>query len=68
MTTQEAFEQIIYDDRYRLSLPLEEQRSLAAYKSKYLKGELNLSRIDAFIEKHGFKVHREKLWIKKEEA
>lgn len=66
MTSEQAFLQILNDDAYRLSLPLNEQKSLASYKSQYNAGLLNLSRIDAFLEKHGYVVVQDRLWSRKE--
>jgi len=64
MTTKQAFEKIINDADYRKSLPVEDQRSIASYKSLYNQGKLPLTRIDAFLEKHGFTVVQERLWSK----
>jgi hypothetical protein len=66
MTSEQAFLQIINNDEYRLSLPLNEQKNLASYKSQYSAGKLNLDRIDNFLKKHGYKVAQERLWSKKE--
>jgi NAD-specific glutamate dehydrogenase len=65
LNTRQAFEHLISDDEYRLSLPLSEQRSLASYKSMYKSGKLNLSNIEKFLEKHGYHVIQERLWDKK---
>lgn len=64
LTTKQAFEQIIYDREYRLTLSIQEQRSIGSYKSLYEKGRLSLGKIGAFLEKHGYKVAQEALWIK----
>lgn len=65
MTSEQAFLQIMNDDAYRLSLPLNEQKNLAAYKAAFNKGELNLTRIDNFLKKHGFEVVQERMWSKR---
>lgn len=62
MTAEEAFLELINNKTYLSSLPYDERKAIASYKSQYKRGTLIARNINTLLEKHKYHLVQEAQW------
>ena len=64
MTSQQAFLELINNKRYLATLPYDERKTIASYRSLYKSKKLKAKNIDTLLKKHKYQLIMEAQWDK----
>lgn len=62
MTAMEAFQELIHNEDYIQTLPIDQRNTIRSYKAQYETGKLKVKNIDTLLENHGFVKTHEPEW------